>query len=414
MADTIEVANCEDSGTGSLRDAVGSAVSGDTVDASALTCGTITLTSGELAVAADDLAVAGPGMGALTIDAGGASRVFKHTGAGTLSLQALTVTGGSYTNDDYARGGCIYSSADVSLLNVTVTDCHVTGTTQPAGGGIFAAGALNLYYSRLIGNTSTVSGTAPRTHGPGSPASATGGGASSYTVITSRSTISGNGAYDATGSSSMGGGLFVAGRPFIKVSTIDNNQADRGGGLALLNLQSPVVIGASTFSANSATVSGGGIYSLNGLTIHDTTIAFNSSGVSGGGIYEYGKFLFLAMDNTIVASNTAAVDDADADIGGVVGIVSPRFSLVMNTTLDLGNGDTIRDDPKLLPLADNGGLTRTHAIPSDSPAIDHGLLQNANCDQRGLGRVFGAAQDIGAYEYQGDRLLLSTFDFCRP
>lgn len=42
------VVNCDDSGPGSLRDAVASAASGDVIDLSALTCGTITLTSGAI------------------------------------------------------------------------------------------------------------------------------------------------------------------------------------------------------------------------------------------------------------------------------------------------------------------------------------------------------------------------------
>ena len=63
--------------------------------------------------------------------------------------------------------------------------------------------------------------------------------------------------------------------------------------------------------------------------------------------------------------------------------------------------DTIQDDPRLLPLADNGGATRTHALRPDSPAIDAGNNSaSLNDDQRGPGfpRVLGTAADIGAFE----------------
>jgi hypothetical protein len=63
--------------------------------------------------------------------------------------------------------------------------------------------------------------------------------------------------------------------------------------------------------------------------------------------------------------------------------------------------DTLHGSPQLLPLADNGGPTRTHALAAGSPALDAGsnLLQLVT-DQRGNGfpRVLGAAADIGAYE----------------
>ena len=411
MADTIEVANCEDSGTGSLRDAVGSAVSGDTVDASALTCGKITMTSGEIAIGVDDLTIVGPGIDALFIDAQGKSRALNHTGAGTLNLQALTVSRGSYSKDDSARGGCIYSGANVSLVDVTIFACEVSGITQPSGGGIFVGGTLYMDRSRLIDNLSIASGMAPHPNGSTPAASAMGGGASSYRIIANRSTISGNSAHSTTDTYTFGGGLFVGPNPFVKVTTIDHNHADRGGGIALLGPGTPN-FNMDTISSNSATISGGGIYSLSSLTIRNTTIAFNQSGASGGGIYQYGFLRTLSMDNVIVASNVATDNALDADIGGVVDIFS-QSSIVMQTTLPLPP-DTIRDDPLLLPLADNGGFSRTHAIPDNSPAVDRGINENTTCDERGFPRVYGAEQDIGAYEYQGDRFMFSNFEICLP
>jgi hypothetical protein len=60
-------------------------------------------------------------------------------------------------------------------------------------------------------------------------------------------------------------------------------------------------------------------------------------------------------------------------------------------------------DPLLLPLADNGGPTRTHALSSASPAIDAGNNSAGFAtDQRGKAfvRVAGARADIGAFELQ--------------
>jgi hypothetical protein len=56
-------------------------------------------------------------------------------------------------------------------------------------------------------------------------------------------------------------------------------------------------------------------------------------------------------------------------------------------------------DPKLGPLADNGGPTLTMALLTGSPAIDAGDTSAAPAtDQRGFPRPAGLAVDIGAYE----------------
>jgi hypothetical protein len=57
-------------------------------------------------------------------------------------------------------------------------------------------------------------------------------------------------------------------------------------------------------------------------------------------------------------------------------------------------------DPKLGPLADNGGPTLTMALLPGSPAIDAGNTSLAPAtDQRGFPRPAGLAADIGAFEY---------------
>jgi hypothetical protein len=62
-------------------------------------------------------------------------------------------------------------------------------------------------------------------------------------------------------------------------------------------------------------------------------------------------------------------------------------------------GDSFTD-PKLGPLADNGGPTLTVALLPGSPAIDAGNTSLAPAtDQRGVPRPFSLAADIGAFEF---------------
>src|SRR5207245_5225291 len=73
-------------------------------------------------------------------------------------------------------------------------------------------------------------------------------------------------------------------------------------------------------------------------------------------------------------------------------------------------GDQINTDPMLGPLQDNGGSTFTHALLTNSPAIDAGdpnfdpnsFNPPMVYDQRGTGfnRVVNGRIDIGAFEVQ--------------
>ena len=73
------------------------------------------------------------------------------------------------------------------------------------------------------------------------------------------------------------------------------------------------------------------------------------------------------------------------------------FTRDHNVVDDSSLRDAVRN-PLIGPLQDNGGVTNTHAIAANSPAVDAG----ANCsgaDQRG--QLRRRACDAGAYEFQG-------------
>src|SRR5262245_456054 len=75
-ADIILVTNTNDSGPGSLRDALAAANDGDTIDATGVS-GTILLTSGELQII-HGVTINGPGAGTLAVNGNGSSRVFEN------------------------------------------------------------------------------------------------------------------------------------------------------------------------------------------------------------------------------------------------------------------------------------------------------------------------------------------------
>ena len=418
-AATLLVTNCDDAGPGSLRDTVGfTAISGDTVDLSALPCSTITLTSGAINVVQDDLFLTGPGADALAIDGGGTDRVIAHVGHGKLTITDLTITHGKYTATSYgysAYGGCLVSLANITLTNSTVSNCVAGGQSgaYAFGGGIFTRGDLYLLNSVVTSSlaSSTVDG-------------AVGGGVYVGGNFQSKySTISNNGA-TSPGTHNFGGGLFTRGNAHVQTSTISGNRSANDAAWAALyiygNSRTATIVD-STISGNIASNRVSGIYTTIPLTLSNSTIAFNQEGDLGSGslvllgaLYAHGAA--LTLQSSIIADNMSYSSGFPLDLAGFAGAtVSGANNLITSTSGLIPPSDTVTDCPRLGPLADNGGATQTHSLLRDGPAIGAGNnMAGLSNDQRGPGfpRTFGFDPDIGAYEWQDtpdDRILASGF-----
>jgi CSLREA domain-containing protein len=224
---------------------------------------------------------------------------------------------------------------------------------------------------------------------------------------------------DAVTGSVSGGAIAVNGVGFphdllITRSTITGNRGIKGGGIDLAG-QSSLTLRNTTISGNDATVDGGGIHadSSNITVISNATIVGNRANSDGdfigdgGGVVSDGGDLHL--HNTILAGNLDLGQDLNdaPDCEGTATVESSGFSLIGNTSncpYTAGPGDITGADPRLGPLADNGGTSRTRALLAGSPAIDHGSTEvgsgNAceSDDQRDLDRSLGGRCDIGAYE----------------
>jgi hypothetical protein len=224
-----------------------------------------------------------------------------------------------------------------------------------------------------------------------------------------RSTIAGN---SGSGITNRSGGLIV-----ITNSTISGNTGTEGGGIFNLDrprLGATVTLTNSTVSGNSA-VRGGGIYlegseGLASIRLTNSTVANNSASEAGGGIFQ-ASMTSLTLINSMVATNSApAGPDVHNTTGPHNSATQARFSLIGNGTdsgIENTDGNQVGNvsphtspiDPKIGPLANNGGPTRTHALLDGSPAID--AASDADCpatDQRGVARPRGAGCDIGSYE----------------
>ncbi|MFK8114066.1 MAG: choice-of-anchor Q domain-containing protein, partial [Rubripirellula sp.] len=319
---------------------------------------------------------AGDGFRILTIDDGTAEVLLTET----TKISGLTLTGGDPSIADRAGGGgAIFNTDQLELTEVVVHDNQAIG----GGGGIDNSGLLEVFDSTISGNTAV------------------------------------------TGS---GGGIlnnFVTG---VTRSTLSDNQALlQGGGIATTaGADSETRITTSTISGNRSTTNvGGGIHNDGALTdIRFSTITNNSVivDVFGGGISS------TASSNTeTVIRQSIVAGNINSDIAltggdGTNSIGSGGFNLLGNVIGDearellLDAGDVVDvADPMLDPLADNGGITQTHALLPDSPAENNGMIADELSDQRGFPRDDGEGIDIGAFERSSQSIVVTTandeFDF---
>lgn len=131
----------------------------------------------------------------------------------------------------------------------------------------------------------------------------------------------------------------------------------------------------------------------------------NTAGLFDGGIYNDGS---LTLANTIVADTVAGLDVFRT---GSSSLTLRGVNVVEDGSVT-GQG-VINADPRLGPLADNGGSTKTHAPLAGSPAFNSGsaaaIPPGVTTDQRGTGfdRVLGGGADLGAFEVQSSRIAVT-------
>jgi len=392
------VTNCNDDGDGSLRAVIAASASGDTVDLSHLSCSEITLRTGAIAVRTESVTLVGPQSRALAIDGNRADRVFLHYGYNSFRLRDLTIRNGfnRATGFHLGIGGCIASAGYVTLDHSTVTGCY-SGGEGAYGGGIYA-------YS-LIMSSSTLSHNIAYGVHPTSGTAAFGGAAFVYQVDLVDSTVTGNRAKHrfnpGLSSYDIGGGISTVHGGLVISSTIDSNYAySIAGGLATFD---NLLVRNSTVSGNTArTVGGGGLFMRYPalLDARNSTITANV-GYQGGGI------LFTAqnasLQSTLVSENLANLRSGE-DMATTRSVtIDGANNLIGTVSNAIAIPDaTLRGTANLLPLFNNGGPTRTHALRAGSAAIDAGNnASDLQSDQRGPGfaRVVGGAADIGAFEF---------------
>ena len=389
----------------------------------------------DLSRALGTITIRGPGAGIIQVSPPGQQAFLLGVGA-QAEIDGITINRGGSTS----AGGGIFNNGFLMLSDVVITNCSAT-----SGGGIANNGMLTMLgctislnsassdggglvnSGRMVVTDSTFSGNVAATHGGGIDNLSDGiatitAGTFSANTASEGAGIANEGALTLTGSalfsntaSASGGGIDnTSGVAAITASTFSGNGAHVGAGvsnegtLTLLN---------STVAGNTSSAAGGGVDDgLGTLTITNCTIAGNTTHATGGGLsIDGGPFgADTTIYNTLIAANHNGSGSAD-DIAGTFDLVlAPNQQPSSNNLIGTGgsggltngtNGNIVGvTDPKLGPLANNGGPTQTLALLAGSPAIDHGSNALANAaglttDQRGFGRIYNRVVDIGAFEF---------------
>jgi hypothetical protein len=366
--------------------------------------------------------------GPYAVYGGGAfiSGQFSITGA-TFIANAVTETSGP---SGFAAGGGIYIDGGPGTFSNSSVSGNSAGTGNQAGfgGGVFDNVGVTMAGLTISNNSTTAQG---------------GGLFDNGIAILSGSTISGNHVTQAPGAYSGGGGVYDANAMSISSSTISGNtvvltnSAIGSGGGGIYNYGT-LELTASTVSGNSVSGratgnGGGGIASANDSAFTNDTITGNTSSVDGGGFATISNHTFT-LNNVTLYQNTAVGNGGNVqnvntitltnsivaggsathynDIHNYGTVTSGDYNIIQDAVIGNPPAGTLTHvqnvDPKLLPLANNGGPTLTNADQATSPgtaAIPYG---GVNCggvvlttDQRNFTRGAGGKCDIGAYEYAG-------------
>jgi len=152
IADTITVTNTNDSGPGSLRQALADVTDGDMIDFAVT--GTIGVTSGLLMVN-NSIIISGPGADSLALNGNAKSGILFINSGLTVTISGLTITNGHAPS----FGGGIYNES----ATVTLNDCVVAANSPQYGGGIynepvFGDTALTITNSTIKDNSASKEG----------------------------------------------------------------------------------------------------------------------------------------------------------------------------------------------------------------------------------------------------------------
>lgn len=295
---------------------------------------------GDLDVNAGTVILQGALASKVIIDAGLLTdRVLHVSGTSSVSLHALTITGGvvvePFANDTSGGGVRVEANAVLNLLNAVVVDNKAN-----VGGGIYNLGTFSATRSTLASNTAV----------------------------------------------NTGGGLFHAG-DFAQLTnvTVSGNVADVAGGILA---RSPLTMNNGTIARNLASGGYGAGLRTDGNAAQSLAIKLSNS-------------LFADNKGGLVADDLYCTSPVTTGGSNLVENTNGSGCVLVKDEVETPR-DLLGDDPHLAPLFDIGNGVPVHALMPDSVAIAAANASGTNaCDARDAryrSRPLPNSCDMGAYE----------------
>ena len=367
----------------------------------------------------------------ITSEVAGNHAADGYSGGGIfMGYQSEAQINGSTIRDNVSdwSGGGIHSGGN----RLIVYDSLIRGNRAAGpGGGISSANYAHILGSTIEGNSASAGGGIYH-YDRGSDLAPSRLDVETTIIVDNQALIGGGGIFNDEGSvlrldrsairgnsARAGAGIDNLAVAYVQYTTIEGNQGggfrNRGFGRATLSettLSHNTASDAATLGAAVSNEDRGSIALMN-VTISgndaggDAPVVFAEAegrmimdyvtvmGNHGIGLFSAARYRALTFGESIFVGNSG---------GNCAGSPTTYGQNLSDTEEDCfvpAYGDILLlgRDPRIGPLADNGGPTMTHALLTGSPALDAAARRICpGIDQRAVVRPFGAACDIGAYE----------------
>ncbi|MFN8595362.1 MAG: choice-of-anchor Q domain-containing protein [Anaerolineae bacterium] len=365
LSTTFTVTNTNDSGPGSLREAIVNANTlggDDVIDFNLSGCPCVIVLSSTLPVIVGTLEIVGPGADQLAIDGNNSVRVFEANIAPVI-IANLTVRNG-YTS---GAGAGLRSTSDVILTNVNL----LSNTATLDGGAVFVGGTAQVTHSRFENNQCMASTCRGGALWVALPLTISDTDFISNTAHDNSGAVFAGQVVDLTGGlfqnnrcvgvPCVGGAIAISGRSTITDTDFINNTSVSSGGAVFSNY--PITVTNALFQGNHCTGSnchGGGLNVNEALTVIDTVFISNTAQSAGGGLYGVGA----TLNGSLFQDNQCTDDFCNGGAAMVVGdLTLSATKLISNTSLGDG-GALFADRPVTLTKSVFAGNTCTGATCS--------------------------------------------------
>jgi CSLREA domain-containing protein len=447
------VTNTNDSGVGSLRQAIIDANSAAYPEADTIGFEPTLISSGDATISlttfdtgldsigvgptafliTSPITITGPsGENGLTIQRSATAanfRLFHVQPSGSLTIEFLTLSGGkAFGFSGYGgggasagMGGAIFNQGSLTIRNSTLMNNQAQGgagnlvafgysSAPGGGGGLGATGSFGGGGGPNGGKSAQGYPFPPANEAePGGFGGGGGGGWNNSSGSSNFSRPAASGGFGGGGGAGGAGGSVSFAGQAGGYGGFGGGGGTGGGGFPVgPNGLGGLGGGAGMIQSNQASGGGGAglggaIFNANGtISIINSTLANNSAiggqgglNIAGNNGQGFGGAVYSYQGSATITSSTFAGNTPDGG-SAIESYVSPY---TLNNVL-LANPSTIS---RLAPLADYGGPTFTIALKANSPAWNGGndaLIGSLTTDQRGgdYQRKLGSHIDIGAFE----------------